>query len=231
MTRAVPAEERIRQFWVNVDRGDGPESCWLWKGRVNARTGYGMTPVPDRRTTSTAHRLAYVLTYGDPGTYVSPTGRVLPRCIRHRCPGGPNRVCCNPRHLFAGTDLDNAVDRAKDGNTFRGEAVPVARLTEIEVVQMRQLYEDGATVSVLARRFGVHKQTVRPALTGETWAHVPGAVTAMRHDTTKLTSDDVREIRRLRDAGWPLKTIGAEFGVSPQTVSGIATGRTWKSVA
>lgn len=44
---------------------------------------------------------------------------------------------------------------------------------------------------------------------------------------SKLTRDDVREIRRLLSKGESLSRIGRRFGVSPVTVHGIKSGRSW----
>ena len=46
-----------------------------------------------------------------------------------------------------------------------------------------------------------------------------------------LSIDDVREIRRLRQAGNKLQPIASLFGVSTSTISRIALGHGWKDVA
>ena len=64
---------------------------------------------------------------------------------------------------------------------------------------------------------------------------VPAYVNARNRATTKLTADDVREIRvQLRAAPkgrpiWPLaKRLGERFGVNPTTVDGIRSGHRWR---
>lgn len=47
---------------------------------------------------------------------------------------------------------------------------------------------------------------------------------------TKLTEDDVRQIRRLRAEGLTLKKLAAAYGVTFWTVHDIVTGCTWKNV-
>lgn len=47
---------------------------------------------------------------------------------------------------------------------------------------------------------------------------------------SRLTSIEVREIKRRLADGVQQKDIAAEYGVRPSTISHIATGRTWKDV-
>lgn len=48
---------------------------------------------------------------------------------------------------------------------------------------------------------------------------------------TKLSEDDVREIRRLRQKGWLQREIAAHFGLHRRTVGEILQGLYWKHVA
>ena len=52
-----------------------------------------------------------------------------------------------------------------------------------------------------------------------------------RHSQSRLTSDDVRAIRRLRIGGAKLREIAAVYGVHSGTVGFICRGETWKDVA
>lgn len=58
----------------------------------------------------------------------------------------------------------------------RGEAGAGSKLDEPAIVEMRRLYSGGARVADLARRFGASFTTAHRAISGRTWAHVPGAV-------------------------------------------------------
>ena len=51
------------------------------------------------------HRLALRLYYRDNNKSWNPNLRVC-----HRCPGGDNKLCCNPDHLYLGTAGQNARD-------------------------------------------------------------------------------------------------------------------------
>lgn len=74
--------------------------CWLWQASFSG-TGYG-----DFRGNGehwTAHRAAYTAFIGP----IPPKMHVL-----HRC---DNRACCNPEHLFIGTNQDNIRDSSLKG--------------------------------------------------------------------------------------------------------------------
>jgi hypothetical protein len=46
----------------------------------------------------------------------------------------------------------------------------------------------------------------------------------------KLTTQDVREIKRLQDEGWGCWRISKKFSVSTQTAKAIKRGRIWRHV-
>lgn len=48
-----------------------------------------------------------------------------------------------------------------------------------------------------------------------------------RINTSKLTDDDVREMRKLISEGWTQTRVGLKFGVSQAAVSYIVTRRNW----
>ncbi len=59
-----------------------------------------------------------------------------------------------------------------------GERHHRAKLTEKDVIRMRELYAAGGTsIMKLATEYDIQTSTTRSAIRGETWSHVPGAVT------------------------------------------------------
>jgi hypothetical protein len=149
-----------RRFWFNVQK---TPSCWLWIG-ARCPKGYGSIRRRDR-TTST-HRWVWEQIHGP-----IPKGMV----ICHKCdiPG-----CVNPDHLFLGTYKDNAQDmikkgRAKHDNPPFGENHPHAKLTEVQVKEIRELYATGQySLSKLAMKYGVCLQLISRIKQRKIWRHV-----------------------------------------------------------
>jgi hypothetical protein len=51
------------------------------------------------------------------------------------------------------------------------------------------------------------------------------------HGNTTLTEDDVRLIRQCTDHSWSsCQQLGVQFGVTPENIQFIITGRTWKHI-
>jgi hypothetical protein len=155
---ARPARVAAR-FWAKMDTSGGPEACWPWTGSVNVK-GYGR--VRRDGVLSTTHRTAWELSYGGP----IPAG--LSVC--HTCDNPP---CCNPAHLFLGTNAENTADMVAKGRQVKGEEVNRARLTEWQVRQARARYAlGGVSVRALAAELGINRETLRSLLRGLTWRHV-----------------------------------------------------------
>lgn len=142
------------RFNENVTRR-GADDCWEWSGGQNDK-GYGKFFI-DGQTVG-AHRWAYIFTRGP-----IPDGEL----IRHTCDNPP---CCNPSHLLAGTHEQNMQDAVDRDRTTRGSRNGRARLTATQVREIRRRAAGGETQTALASEFGVHRNTVRSALAGETWA-------------------------------------------------------------
>src|SRR5258706_3864414 len=94
-------------------------ACWLWQGYVDGTTGYGelnMRRMTGKWVPETAHRLVWMLFHG-------PIPDSMQVC--HTC---DVRTCCNPHHLFLGTQKDNIADmsnKGRDRGRFKPGNVPV----------------------------------------------------------------------------------------------------------
>jgi len=105
-TKPMDQRERITRA-VSVD-GRG---CWNWLLSKD-RIGYGRVKIQqgtrDKFRMSSAHRYAYELWKG-----AIPDGL----CVLHLC---DNRGCCNPDHLWLGTQKENIQDMHKKGRGPKG---------------------------------------------------------------------------------------------------------------
>lgn len=144
------AHERLMAL---VERG-APDECWEFTSPRN-RHGYGR--IGYQREAWLAHRLAYATWVGP-----IPDGAV----VCHTCDNPP---CCNPAHLFIGTQLDNIADMARKGRARRGERVPTSKLTEADV---RAIRADTRLQSVIAADYGIDHSAVWKIQKGTRWGWV-----------------------------------------------------------
>lgn len=148
--------QRIALFWSRVKVGE-PDECWKWQG-AHSPAGYGRFRWQGR--TVQAHRLAFFL-----------SGSYLPEDL-HVCHACDNPSCCNPGHLFAGTDLDNRADQISKGRDLKGEAASWAKLTEAQVREIRLLSLQNWSQHRIAKHFGVTQGAIKNIVHRKTWKHV-----------------------------------------------------------
>lgn len=142
-----------QRFWQKVQKGP---DCWLWTACVD-RKGYGML---GKAPIKAAHRLSYLLAYGDPGD----------RHVCHRC---DTPACVRPEHLFLGTDADNLADMAAKGRSAWGEKNHHAKLTSDDVQEIRRLKRLGRLHRDIASQFGITLSTVSDITRGRSWSQLP----------------------------------------------------------
>lgn len=183
---AARAAKRPSQFWARVNKS-GPTvrpelgPCWMWDGGRN-RAGYGQFS-NTLISSQMAHRYSWTLTYG-------PIPDAL--FVLHHCDNPP---CVNPGHLFLGTKSDNARDMLSKGRqilqvhperaargadnghythperTPKGERHPLAKITEAQVHQIRELRKQGLFQREVAAALGIKRSMVSDVL-NRTWRHL-----------------------------------------------------------
>lgn len=137
-----------------------PDACWPWTGPTRNGYGYDDRRVNGVRRARRAHRMAWAAVHGD-----IPEGMD----VLHACDNPP---CCNPRHLFLGTDADNAADRNAKGRQARGEGNGRAKLTAADVATIRAA---SGPHTALAREHGVSAWTIAAIRRRFRWAHLESA--------------------------------------------------------
>lgn len=207
------------RFWSKVDRR-GESECWTWNAGRH-KSGYGGFSI--HGVNRFAHRVSYAIAHGslDPALYVC-----------HTC---DNKPCVNPKHLFVGTHQDNVDDMVRKGRVSHGEAHHTARLTPPEVEVIVQLHNDGRMHREIADIVGCDVSTVSEIVTGHAWSRLTGRrkVTGPRkgseHPRAKLSEELVLQIVEMSSAIGVSRTA-RQLGLRQQTVSKVATGRTWSHV-
>lgn len=134
------AEER---FWDRVDVS-APDDCWEWRGSRHPITGYGRLRFRGKQMY--AHRVAYILTYGE-----IPNGAY----ILHSC---DNPGCTNPKHTRAGTPADNVCDRdtRKRGNFVGGFSRRYVKRRKY----IAKKYKSTGDLNQLAKEFNILPQSM-----------------------------------------------------------------------
>jgi hypothetical protein len=132
----------------------GPTGCVEYMG-ARVPGGYGV--IRHRGKNIAAHRVAHEVFIGPipPGLFVL-----------HTC---DNPACCNPAHLFTGTNAENLADMARKGRSCRGSQVNTAKLTPRKVLHIRASAE---SAPALAARYGVTKENIYAIRKRVTWSHV-----------------------------------------------------------
>lgn len=161
--------------WFFAQKTVKDNDCWEWTG-VRIKDGYGVLSV--KGTRFLVHRYALMLHLNrsiEKGTEV-----------RHIC---HNPSCFNPEHLEEGSHRDNMTDmvmanRQARGETLanrlrgvahesgRGEGNGRAKLTNAQVLEIRQLSDSIMSQRDIAARYGVSKTAIRGILSGTTWKNI-----------------------------------------------------------
>jgi len=172
-------EEFEELFWSLADVGDESD-CWEWQGAYSG-DGYGLIQREGKKYKT--HRLAYRFEHG----------QLKKPQVNHHCDNG---MCVNPNHLYNGTQSDNMKDNyernenvravlessretkmkrlqkiADEDLYARGEDNAHSKLTESDVVEIKNLVGDKTDVEI-AERFGVSRQAINDIKLGRNWSHI-----------------------------------------------------------
>lgn len=155
-----------------------------------------------------------------------------PRRICETCPVQKECLDAGMRELHGVWGGTTPKERRKLRRELGIAAPRQIKLTEQDVIDLRAAWRAGTAVNTLAARYSVDRKTIRRALTGEAFPHVPDPITADQigaggQHRTKLSRDQVAEIRAEAAAGTPVHVLAARFETTKPNIRKILARRTW----
>ncbi len=145
-------DSQIR-FWGLVKRGT-PTECWLWLGSMKSKdTSNNRPKITVNGSVFCASRVSWALHYKeDPG----------PLFVCHEC---DNVLCMNPSHLWLGTQEENMKDCVSKN---RKSLTNSNKIEDWDIPIILQLRESGHSYDFIAKRYRVHRTTIRRLCLGDT---------------------------------------------------------------
>lgn len=167
MSRAGEPRQKYADAYDMLEKKsalDIKTGCRIWVAWVN-KFGYGSLGENYRKqyNVSRPHQLSYLL-------YVGKYNKNIYQ-INHKC---NNASCINPDHLYAGTAKDNTQDMLVSGrdNFARGSRSGSSKLTENDVLEIRQRLSNGEIAKMICKEFGVSSGTISSIRTRRLWRHI-----------------------------------------------------------
>lgn len=200
---------------------NGDDDCWTWTASTGSN-GYGQFKRPGTRGMGRAHRISYELFVGP-----IPDGFEIDHvCHSADTSCGPgecaHRLCVNPDHL---EPVTRKVHRGRARYSSGSRKTKKTHCPAGHSYADHKLPSGGCRLCNRARKARYwEKNRERVNAKQRAKRQGPGHY-------SKLTVDDVREVRRLLAEGQLSQSqIGARFGIAQGTVGAIKLGRSWKGI-
>lgn len=147
----MPFPNQARDVFRSIDMSGGPDACWPFKGKTNAK-GRPYFTVSGKK--HLAYRLAYELVHGE--------GTLTDELARHNC---DNEICCNPRHIIKGSHQENMNDmkqRERHGLPHH----------TVRAIRKLAAKPNGPTHEEIGELYGIGRSTVTEIVNRTNYAHV-----------------------------------------------------------
>ena len=188
-----------------TDTQENENGCLNWKWSL-VDNRYASIYIKGRGS-PLGHRLAWELRHGE----IPEKMNVLHKCY--------NKKCLNVDHMVLGTHQDNMQDD------------DVGKLSKDDILRIREMANSWKyTQKEIAEQFGITQSAVSNIRVGRRWNNIeyPNDNLVFQKNervANKLTTDNVREIRRLLDEGLKQAEIARMYNVNPSNISRIKSGK------
>jgi hypothetical protein len=189
-------------------------NCWEFSKGKNYG-GYGISTLEHKQML--VHRASYKYHFGS-----IPEGLH----ILHRCDNPP---CCNPDHLFAGTNLDNIRDKMEKGRQKgnKGGDHPESKLKETDVIN---IFLSSESIKELAKQYNVEPCTISNIRNSRSWGHITELLRLNKNTIigkgSKITKEDVKDIYLSKESTDSLMLL---YPLTRESINNIKGKRTWKT--
>lgn len=153
-------------FFKHVQKGEGPEDCWLWTGRCN--NGYGRFDFMGKGMS--AHVASLLIHSGMSHEDIpeDPTNPGFKMSGIHKC---PNKNCVHPLHVKFGTNRENTEDKRRAGTAKWGRCRP--RVPDEVVAQaIQEFIETDAPGWRIADKYGIRRKGMSGIIRGDIYRGV-----------------------------------------------------------
>lgn len=123
-----------------------------------------------------------------------------------------------------GSQKDNIHDAMRHGTLQKGESRYNAKLTETEVISIRERILSGDKFAIVAVDFGISESICYRIATGEKWASVGGPLYKPARQN-RLSPEDIERVRDRLLAGEKVKPLAREFKISDTQIKAIRDGK------
>ena len=128
------------------------------------------------------------------------------------------------------------IQKQRIADAHRGEKSHRAKLTTLQVQEIKKCLLSGNSQSSLSKEYNVTRSTISSIWKEKSWSHIephtPGTKiipAGEKHHNSKLTHEMVFQIKNQYKSGKRIFELVKEYNANYTTISDIIKGRTWKT--
>lgn len=199
----------LDRLFSNIDTSGGLDACWPWTASLKKESGYGQIMIWG--SMQLAHRVVCYLMHGDYGNLNA----------LHHC---DNRPCCNPFHLYPGTqkrNVQDAVERGRyrcGGEGKFGSSNSNSHYSDEQIARIHELLKTSMSQRAIAAEVGCTQRLVSQIYRGVAHANLE-RVPERRSKFAGPDETKQQEIRKLVSEGLGPYQIAQRVGCTPRAIN------------